>query len=159
MFSFLPVKKLSRQMTSSPRSTRRSQRWLPRKPAPPVTSTVAMEKSVSFLEPQKKGLPRKMAVWAKIRRQARHLEDGTRISALHRSFSNRVEYQRDASASKCKNAVNSLAGASCWYGQVSPRRRREENAVLTPILDPAKIRPAWMRQIGFITRFPAGRQE
>ena len=61
-----------------------------------------------------------MAVWAKIRRQARHLEDGTRISALHRSFSNRVEYQRDASASKYKNAVNSLAGASCWYGQVSP---------------------------------------
>src|SRR5688572_30329785 len=34
---FWLVKKLSRQMTSWPWATRRSQRWEPRKPAPPVT--------------------------------------------------------------------------------------------------------------------------
>src|SRR3954470_24520071 len=33
-----PVRKLSRQTTSTPRSSRLSQRWLPRKPAPPVTT-------------------------------------------------------------------------------------------------------------------------
>ena len=35
--AFWLVKKLSRQITSWPCSTRRSQRWEPRKPAPPVT--------------------------------------------------------------------------------------------------------------------------
>jgi hypothetical protein len=55
-------------------------------------------------------------------------------------------------------SIHSLARRA-GMGKYPPRRRREENAVLTPILDPAKIRPAWMRQIGFITRFPAGRQE
>src|SRR5580698_1692745 len=34
-----PVKKLSRQMTSQPHCTRRSHKWLPRNPAPPVTRT------------------------------------------------------------------------------------------------------------------------
>src|SRR5438552_6709016 len=34
---FWLVKKLSRQMMSWPWATRRSQRWEPRKPAPPVT--------------------------------------------------------------------------------------------------------------------------
>src|ERR1051325_5150149 len=34
---FWEVKKLSRQMISWPWATRRSQRWEPRKPAPPVT--------------------------------------------------------------------------------------------------------------------------
>eukprot|EP00967_Tisochrysis_lutea_P014947 scaffold16827_cov32-Tisochrysis_lutea.AAC.6 len=36
-FVFCEVKKLSRQMTSWPWSTRRRQRWDPRKPQPPVT--------------------------------------------------------------------------------------------------------------------------
>src|SRR5215467_9346672 len=40
MFRLVPVKKLSRQMTSWPVSSRRSQRWEPTKPAPPVTRTV-----------------------------------------------------------------------------------------------------------------------
>lgn len=35
MLSLLPVKKLSMQITWSPRRTRYSQRWLPTKPAPP----------------------------------------------------------------------------------------------------------------------------
>ncbi|CAN0855736.1 hypothetical protein LINGRAHAP2_LOCUS6315 [Linum grandiflorum] len=37
-FSFLPVKKLSITITLSPLPIRRSTRWLPTKPAPPVTS-------------------------------------------------------------------------------------------------------------------------
>src|SRR5512139_3178194 len=37
MFARLPVKKLSRQTTSLPSETNRSQRCEPRKPAPPVT--------------------------------------------------------------------------------------------------------------------------
>ena len=36
---FVPVKKLSAQMTSWPSRIRRSQRWEPRNPAPPVTNT------------------------------------------------------------------------------------------------------------------------
>src|SRR5580704_12620816 len=39
-FFFDPVKKLSTQTTSLPMSIRRSHRWLPRKPAPPVTRTL-----------------------------------------------------------------------------------------------------------------------
>src|SRR5680860_931348 len=39
MFYLLPVKKLSTHNTSCPRESRRSQRWEPRKPAPPVTTT------------------------------------------------------------------------------------------------------------------------
>src|ERR1035438_6811364 len=38
MLLFEPVKKLSRQTTSAPELTRRSHRWLPKKPAPPVTT-------------------------------------------------------------------------------------------------------------------------
>src|SRR5215212_11058204 len=38
MFSLVPVMRLSTQTTPYPSAMRRSQRWLPRKPAPPVTS-------------------------------------------------------------------------------------------------------------------------
>src|SRR5208282_5226374 len=38
MLARLPLKKLSRQMTSWPSLSRRSHRWEPRNPAPPVTS-------------------------------------------------------------------------------------------------------------------------
>src|ERR1019366_3320212 len=38
MLLFEPVKKLSRQTTSAPELTKRSHRWLPKKPAPPVTT-------------------------------------------------------------------------------------------------------------------------
>src|SRR6476659_6283622 len=41
MFDSDPVIRLSRQTTSSPRSSSRSQRCEPRKPAPPVTTTRA----------------------------------------------------------------------------------------------------------------------
>src|SRR4051812_40018990 len=37
--SRVPVKKLSTHRTSCPRARSSSQRWLPRKPAPPVTNT------------------------------------------------------------------------------------------------------------------------
>src|SRR3954465_5453908 len=39
MLFFVPVKKLSAQITWCPCATSRSHRWLPRKPAPPVTRT------------------------------------------------------------------------------------------------------------------------
>src|SRR3954469_23532398 len=42
MLILVPVKKLSAQMTWWPWPTRRSQRWLPRNPAPPVTRTVLL---------------------------------------------------------------------------------------------------------------------
>src|ERR1700722_16584526 len=51
MLRFDPVKKLSTQSTSAPAVTRRSHRWLPRNPAPPVTnmlSLVADRKTISL---------------------------------------------------------------------------------------------------------------
>src|SRR3989337_1963710 len=42
MFSWLPVKRLSTQMTSSPRSRKLAQRWEPIKPAPPVIRILAI---------------------------------------------------------------------------------------------------------------------
>src|SRR5690606_34360109 len=39
ILSLVPVYILSRHSTLSPRSSRRSHRWVPRKPAPPVTRT------------------------------------------------------------------------------------------------------------------------
>src|SRR4051812_33764208 len=42
MFASDPVSKLSTQMTRWPRARSASQRWEPRKPAPPVTRQVAM---------------------------------------------------------------------------------------------------------------------
>src|SRR5215217_4324176 len=39
MFWSRPVARLSMATTSSPRSSRESQRWEPRNPAPPVTTT------------------------------------------------------------------------------------------------------------------------
>src|SRR2546421_11134672 len=47
---FWLVKKLSRQMMSWPWATRRSQRWEPRKPAPPVTRIRFSEVDVVMLE-------------------------------------------------------------------------------------------------------------
>src|SRR5919112_4253733 len=41
-----PVSKLSTQMTRCPRRSSSSQRWDPRKPAPPVTSDVGMPASL-----------------------------------------------------------------------------------------------------------------
>src|SRR5262252_10527845 len=40
MLRGFPVRRLSIAITSWPSARRRSQRWLPRKPAPPVTSTL-----------------------------------------------------------------------------------------------------------------------
>ena len=49
MFDFWLVKKLSRQITSWPRSTSRSQRWEPRNPAPPVTKIRLLENTCVVL--------------------------------------------------------------------------------------------------------------
>src|SRR5260370_39770839 len=43
----LPLKKLSRQMTSAPSRSSRSHRWEPRNPAPPVTSARTLFSSKS----------------------------------------------------------------------------------------------------------------
>ena len=43
MFSFVPVKRLSSAVTSYPSARSLLQRWLPRNPAPPVTSAAAEE--------------------------------------------------------------------------------------------------------------------
>src|SRR5512146_2201347 len=45
MFASELVTRLSTQMTRWPRSTRYSQRWEPRKPAPPVTTEVGIDLS------------------------------------------------------------------------------------------------------------------
>src|SRR4030065_28180 len=47
MLSLLPLKKLSMQTTSFPPPRRCSQRWLPRKPAPPVTRILLIPYSLS----------------------------------------------------------------------------------------------------------------
>jgi len=47
MLSLVPVKKLSTHSTSWPSARRRSQRWEPRKPAPPVTRMRLRRKSVA----------------------------------------------------------------------------------------------------------------
>ena len=44
-FSREPVSRLSRQTTRQSRSSRYSQRWEPRKPAPPVTNAVGTRRS------------------------------------------------------------------------------------------------------------------
>src|SRR6476469_2568329 len=45
MFSNDPVSRLSRQITRCPSPSNRSQRWDPRKPAPPVTTQVLTGRS------------------------------------------------------------------------------------------------------------------
>src|SRR6266404_8157515 len=47
MLARLPLKKLSRQMTSAPSRSSRSHKWEPRNPAPPVTSARTLFSSKS----------------------------------------------------------------------------------------------------------------
>ena len=64
MFCFELVKKLSTQMTSHPSWSRRSQRWDPKKPDPPVTRTRFRKCMIippSWQEVSK--LPQPGAVW------------------------------------------------------------------------------------------------
>ena len=50
MLDFLPVEVLSRQITSSPSRIKRSIRWEPRKPAPPVTKLREVPEGIRKLE-------------------------------------------------------------------------------------------------------------
>src|SRR4030042_4499281 len=57
ILSLLPLKKLSMQATSFPSPRRCSQRWLPRKPAPPVTRILLIPHSLLPVGHEQEALP------------------------------------------------------------------------------------------------------